>query len=296
MRMRSAQRGMVLVLVLWIVVLLTVLSASYVYSARVESTQARTLINTVRARYAAEAGLYRAAYELRATNPQTRWIGDGRPYEVRFDDAIVAIEIYDETGKLDLNGSDQITLVGYFRGMGMSEQEANALTNKIIDWRDPDEIATLPGGAEIDEYRSEGLNYGPRNRPFETINELMQVLGVGYEYFQQLQNSITIHSGMNRPAATFASAQTLRALYPESSPEQLDAFVLQRQQTPAGQSLTLPDSSVVVVQGGGLSFTVRSTATLASGSKATLEATIQLGQSSVGSRPFRVLRWRDGES
>ncbi len=58
----------------------------------------------------------------------------------------------------------------------------------------------------------------------------------------------------------------------------------------------MPDGTVLVVSGGGLSFSVQVRATLDSGERADLEATIQLGMGSVGGRPFRVLRWRDSES
>jgi general secretion pathway protein K len=290
------QRGLVLVLVLWVSVLITVLASAYILSARIEATQARTLVATAQARYAAEAGLYRAAWELRSTDPQNRWIADGRSYQTRFGRAELDIRIHDETGKLDLNGSDQLTLAQFFESNGLPTRDATALAARIMDWRDPDDLITEPGGAEKADYTAEGLAWEPRNRPFETINEVMQVLGVDYELYRRLEPSLTIHSGMNRPAPAFASAEVLAALYPQVPLEQLQELVRQRQQLAPGQSVTMPDGMVLVVSGGGLSFTIQVRATLDSGERADLEATVQLGMGSVGGRPFRVLRWRDSES
>ena len=63
------QKGIALVLVLWVSVLIAVLLGSFSLSARVEALQGRNLLDSTRARYAAEAGLHRAAYELRGNNP-----------------------------------------------------------------------------------------------------------------------------------------------------------------------------------------------------------------------------------
>ena len=96
----SAQRGIALVLVLWIAVLITVLLASFSLSARVEALQGRNLLDSTRARYMAEAGLHRAVYELRGNDPATRWVADGREYEIAFEGAKLEIAIRDETGKI----------------------------------------------------------------------------------------------------------------------------------------------------------------------------------------------------
>ena len=72
------QQGIALVMVLWVSVLIAVLLASFSLSARVEALQGRNLLDATRARYAAEAGLHRAVYEMRSSNPELRWVADGR--------------------------------------------------------------------------------------------------------------------------------------------------------------------------------------------------------------------------
>ena len=293
------QKGIALVMVLWVSVLIAVLLASFSLSARVEALQGRNLLDATRARYAAEAGLHRAAYELRSTSPELRWVADGRIYPMEFEGAEIEIELYDETGKIDLNVSDPVLLGALFESGGLPKPDADALAAAVVDWRDPDDLIS-PNGAEEGEYKAAGRNYKPRNAPFETVSELQQVLGMSFELYRELEPSLTIYSGRAQPNPAFASPEVL-ALIPGMNPDLVQMFVQQRQQAiggpgPSGLPLALPDGSPVVAQGGGLTYTIRSRATLPGGATAGLEATVRLGASMVARRPFRIVRWRDGES
>lgn len=292
------QRGIALIMVLWVSVLIAVLLASFSLSARVEALQGRNLLDSTRARYAAEAGLHRAAYELRGNNPDTRWVADGRVYKFDFEGAKIEVELYDETGKVDLNVADPLLLTALFELGGLEQREAEELAAAVADWRDPDDLVTV-NGAEANEYKSAGRSYVPRNAPFETVSEVQQVLGMSFELYRELEPLMTIYSGRAQPNPAFASPEVLQ-LIPGMSPDLIQMFVQQRQQPvvpgqPAAP-IVLPDGTPVVAQGGGLTYTIRSRATLPGGANAGLEATVRLGASMVARRPFRIVRWRDGES
>jgi len=298
--MRSRQKGIALVLVLWVSVLITVLLASFSLSARVEALQGRNLLDSTRARYAAEAGLHRAAYELRGNNPDTRWVADGRVYPIEFEGAEIEVEIYDETGKVDLNVAEPMLLAALFELGGAEKNDAEALAAAVVDWRDPDDLVGV-NGAEAGEYKGAGLPYKPRNAPFETVSELQQVLGMSFELYRELEPLLTIYSGRAQPNPAFAAPEVLQ-LIPGMTPDSVQLFVQQREQAPTGpggqaqMTLTLPDGTPVVAQGGGLTYTIRSRAKLPGGATSSLEATVRLGASMVARRPFRIVRWRDGES
>ena len=298
--MRSRQKGIALVLVLWFSVLITVLLASFSLSARVEALQGRNLLDSTRARYAAEAGLHRAAYELRGNNPDTRWVADGRVYPIEFEGAEIEVEIYDETGKVDLNVAEPMLLAALFELGGAEKNDAEALAAAVVDWRDPDDLVGV-NGAEAGEYKGAGLPYKPRNAPFETVSELQQVLGMSFELYRELEPLLTIYSGRAQPNPAFAAPEVLQ-LIPGMTPDSVQLFVQQREQAPTGpggqaqMTLTLPDGTPVVAQGGGLTYTIRSRAKLPGGATSSLEATVRLGASMVARRPFRIVRWRDGES
>ena len=77
---RRRNAGVAFVLVLWVIAMMSVLLGSFALVARTEGLQSRHLFDTTTARYAAEAGLNLAAYGLSKSDPQQKWVADGRPY------------------------------------------------------------------------------------------------------------------------------------------------------------------------------------------------------------------------
>ena len=289
-----------MILVVWVIALMSVLLGSFALIARTENLQARHLFDSTSARYAAQAGLERAVFELRRPDQATRWVGDGRPYEFQFDNALVHVELTDESGKIDINSAGDDILPNLFMSVGADLDQATALSDAIQDWRDPDDNAR-PHGAEASEYKSAGLTYVPRNAPFQTVSEVQQVLGMNYELYQRIEPAITIYAGGTTPNAAYAPMEALLAI-PGMTPELAQQLIQQRQQIAPGQAgqggpgLTLPDGTPVVANGGGNTYTVKSRATLANGASAVLDASIRVGGVGAAGRPYTVLRWRDEEA
>jgi len=285
-------RGIALIVVLWILVLLTITVGVYAVLARTETMQSRFLFDVTEARYAAEAGLHRAVFEMRNPDFQTRWVPDGRPYYMEFGDAVIEMRITDESGRIDLNRTPAELLVELFLSRGVDEQVAWQLADAIEDWRDPDDLPRLYG-AEIDEYLAEGYPYGPANQAFQSVDELQQVMGVSFDLFQQLEDLLTVHGRGGQVNPAFAPAEVLAAM-PDMDLESAKMFVEERQQYhPADQAaLILPNGQMVNLQGGGGVISIRSRATLDNGAWTQLEATVSMGTDTRG-RPFRIVRWRE---
>ncbi|MEO7431336.1 MAG: hypothetical protein ABIR62_04820 [Dokdonella sp.] len=298
-RPSARQRGVAFVLVLWVIAMLAILLGSFSLVARTESLQSRHLFDSTQARYAAEAGLNLAVFELRKSDPVQQWIGDGRPYVFNYGDAKIEVRITDDSGKIDINAADAIRLTSLFMTRGLELDQAEAIAAAVIDWRDPDDDAQ-PNGAEISEYKGAGLSYGPKNAPFDTVSELQQVLGMNYALFSALEPSLTIYSGRTDPNAAYASTpEALMATGCER--EQAEQLIQLRQGMStaeiAAAGLTGCDgTSPIVAGGGGLTYSVKSRATLLNGASTILDATIRMGGVSVAGRPFVILRWRDGET
>ena len=294
----GAQRGVAMILVIWVIALMAVLLGSFALIARTENLQSRHMFDTTAARYAAEAGLERAVFELRRPDPAQRWAGDGRPYEFRFDNALVHVELTDESGKIDINSAGDDILQQLFISQGMALDQAAQLSDAIQDWRDPDDNAK-PHGAEQAEYKAAGLSYVPRNAPYQTVSEVQQVLGMNYEIYSRIEPAITIYAGGAEPNAAYANKQALMAL-PGMTSELADQIIAQRQQVPPGQvgatGLTTPNGLPIVANGGGNTYTVKSRATLPNGASAVLDASIRLGGVGTSGKPYTVLRWRDDEA
>ncbi|QKK01712.1 MAG: general secretion pathway protein GspK [Pseudomonadota bacterium] len=289
---KREQRGVALIVVLWIVVLLTITVGVFAVLARTESLQARFLFDTTTARYAAEAGIHRAAYEMRNPDIETRWVPDGRPYQMEFGDAMVEMRITDETGKLDLNRASVELLTDFFISRGVEETEAMHLADAVQDWQDNDDLPRLYG-AEVDEYSAAGYPYGPANMPFGSVDELQQLIGMSWELFQRIEPYLTVHANRGQINPAFAPPELLAAL-PDVDLEGARQFVEERRQMlPTDmRELMLPNGMLVSLRGGGRTFSIRSRAVLSTGTWSEVQATVELG-SDLRGRPFRVLKWRD---
>lgn len=296
--MPSRQQGVALILVIWVIALMGVLLGSFALIARTENFEARHLFDGTTARYAAQAGIERAVYELRNPDLTQRWVGDGRAYDFEFDGAQVQVELTDESGLIDINTADDTLLQGLFVSAGVAPDQAVVLSDAIQDWRDPDDIP-LPQGAELNEYKAAGLPYAPRNAPFQTVGEVQQALGMNYDLFEKIESAITIYGGGVQPNPAYAPLEVLLAL-PGMTPDLAQQLIAARQQSlpgqPGGAGLTLPDGTPVVANGGGNTYTIRSRATLANGASTTLDASIRLGGIGAAGQPYTVLRWDQKES
>ncbi|MCC6595995.1 MAG: general secretion pathway protein GspK [Rhodanobacteraceae bacterium] len=293
------QRGLAFVLVLWVVAMLTILLGSFSLIARTENLQARHMFDTTQARYAAEAGLNLAVYELRKADPMLRWVGDGRPYTFGFGEAEVEVRITDDSGKLNLNSADPATLTNLFVARGVAPDRAEALAAAIRDWVDGDD-ETSPNGAEEADYKAAGLAYGPANAPFTTVSELQQVLGMNYALFSQVEPALTLFSAQGTPNAQYAPLEALEAL-PDMTAECAQQIIAQRQAIKPGDPAPMGEplcgvSIGAVAGGGGVTYSVQSRATLPNGASTTLDATVRMGGVNAAGRPFVILRWRDGEN
>jgi general secretion pathway protein K len=291
----SRQRGIAFVVVLWLLALLAILLGSFALLSRSESLQARHYHDATRARYFAEAGIAHAAYSLAFPDQSLRWVPDGRPYEVPYRDAELAIRITDESGKIDLNAADEVLLSSFFQVMGLDLMDASALAAAIIDWRDPDDLVSI-SGAEAGEYEAAGRDYGPANAPFVTIAEVQQVLGMSYALFERIAPMLTVYSGQPQPSLAFAPPELLQALYGLDAGLARQLVELREQYDPASgmPPPLLPDGTPAVAPGGTGTYSVRARATLPNGAWTELDAVIRLGGGGLSGLAYSVLRWQEG--
>ncbi|MBN8885882.1 MAG: general secretion pathway protein GspK [Rudaea sp.] len=299
LRPMRRQGGVALILVMWVVALMAVLLGSFALIARTENLESRHMFDTTAARYDAIAGVELALFQLRNPDPLQRWVADGRPYEFPYEGAIVHVEVTNESGKIDLNVADSPTLMALFQSVGVDLGAAEALSDAIQDWRDADS-QVRPHGAEAPQYAAAGLDYGPTNLPFQTVSEVQQVLGMTYDLFKKIEPAITVYSGTRTPNPAFAPYEALMAI-PGMTPQLAQQIIAARQAAPPGttgaiQGLTLPGGGGVMASGGGLTYSIKSKATLQNGVNIMFDTTIRIGGVSSSGRPYTILRWRDGEA
>jgi general secretion pathway protein K len=291
------QAGVAFILVLWLLALLTILLGSFALITRTEALQARHLFDTTQARYSAEAGINRAVWQMATPDPQVRWVPDGRPYEFEFEGAALKVEVTDESGLIDLNAADTLTLSNLFLSQGVEQPQADALADAILDWRDTDDLVS-PNGAEDADYEAEGYDYGAKDAPFDTVSEVQQVMGMTLELFAKVAPALTIYSGQPTPNPAFAPQEVLRSLIGMNDALAEQVIAARHAWDPMSglPPPLLPDGTPLMAQGGSGTYSIAARATLPNGAWTELEATVRLGGAGMSGLAYTVLRWQDAET
>jgi general secretion pathway protein K len=287
----GTQRGIALVIVLWVIALLTVMALGLTMTQRTENALSRNQIDAARFRAAAEAALALAALNLLATPMDTVpveevWVPDGSPRPLNFDGIKLSVSLSNEASRIDLNRAtrDELAaLIEFAQGEeGNDEAVRDALADAIVDWRDEDDLTQL-NGAEDDDYRTAGLPYGAADQPFGSVEELRQVLGMSRGLYQRLAPDLTVNNESGAVEQRFASAPVLAAVQGLAL-EDAERLVLERDQpvVPGAEVLSIGDR-------GGPLYRVRVMQDTPSGGSRQMEALVRVMP---GERPPFDVLWR----
>lgn len=285
-------QGFALILVLWIVSLLILMAGSFALSMRRETAIVANIKNTAQTVAIAESGIALAEMMLTLPDVNRRWRPDGSVYQIEAYDAEIRVRILAENGKIDINKADEKLLTGLLANApSIGEKPVSNLASALLDWRDEDDLVHLDG-AEKKEYQEAGLHYSPRNKPFQSIDELQLVLGMDKPTFEWLAPLVTIYSGQVRVNLPIASPDVLRAM-PGLDPEIINDYLAARLQS-AQQDLPPPPFPSEQAKAGQNSaspiITVISEAVLVDGTSAKISAVLLNSQNA--KTPFQILDWR----
>jgi general secretion pathway protein K len=264
------QRGIALVVVLWLVVLITVIGSSHARNARIETSLAFNHVGSAKARALAEAGINRAIMELFVSDTATRWQFNGTAYPIQLDSGSVNIAIRDASGLLDLNRAGPVQLGAVLAAAGAEEADSQRLVDAILDWRDKDQLRRLHG-AEDNDYRHAGLDWGSRDGLFASVDELRYILGMTHELLERLVPYLTVHSSQNDINLKYAPAWLFTVLT-NTEREPTETPLVDDTQ-PAGP------------------FHITAWATSNSGSHASVEAVLRIART--GEEPYTILSWHE---
>ncbi len=297
-------RGIALVAVLWTLTLLALAAASFTVGTRTESRIARNVAENARARALAEAGIHSAILAMVERDPDRRWPADGTVQVMSFADAGIRVSVQDEAGKIDLNRAPDDFIKGILVVLGVEPEEAARLVDAIADYRDRDGFARL-NGAEDGDYARAGLVHGAKDRPFQALEELQQVLGMTPALYRRLAPFVTVHSGRSGVEPRVAPREVLLAM-PGADPAQIGAEpeAPAAAEAPAPRGPGIPSAALQAPPGlAGVGrryiartrsrdYTIRAEARLPGGAVAVREAVVRITRTAI--RPYRILAWRDG--
>ncbi|MBP6962997.1 MAG: general secretion pathway protein GspK [Armatimonadetes bacterium] len=241
--MLSDRRGLALVTTLWILAALVVLAVGVGLMARTEAQISHNFSGLVQCRWAARAAINRALVEIERlkAEPNTYLGETGLTLESAQDDidlgdASYQVVIEDEAGGLNINSAGRGMLESLFGSRGAAEC--------IMDWRDQND-QPLPLGAETQHYSGLPEPYRCKNRPFDTVRELLLVKEIDEELLgspagmqgKTLADLLTVYShdedtsvdGEQRiNVQTAGREQLLRAFRDVLTEEDVDAIISRR--------------------------------------------------------------------
>ncbi|HEX5958372.1 MAG TPA: hypothetical protein VFY92_06920 [Hyphomicrobiaceae bacterium] len=277
--------------------LLALVAASFAQIARNHVKLASVASESAKAEALADAGTHLAILDLVAAHASPRGSqGANRRYPLDAtpltcssgNGSILTIAVQDEAGKVDLNIANPSLLRALVLGVGVSGGEAAA--DAILDYRDRDDDRRI-SGAERAEYLAAGRPYGPRNGPFQAVEELAGVLGITQDDADRLRPFVTIYSGLaaiDMNIAPQALVDVLaRGLQQGGGPSLLESGLGASELAAMEHHSTLPTQFLAASTR--RTFSIRSQARTAAGTTFSRETVLEFV--SPNSSGFRLRRW-----
>lgn len=274
---RKPCSGFVLIIVLWLIALLTIMALGLAYSSRQSVRSMGSLVGGTQARYLAEGGVQLAFMNLLSRQPLERLLGDGESIFLQLPGGEVELIVNDEAGKIDLNNASPQLLARLFASFDIPEQDADALADALVDYRDEDDLLGL-NGAEDPQYQAAGLPWEARDSAFTDIEELQQVYGMPYWLYKALLPYVTLYGRSTGVNPEVASLQMLVALSDESLGT-LEAYIRDRRENHlAGLPLPPPPAmdQQFISRIRGLNLTITAIGKPSSGQESAITTTVQL--------------------
>jgi general secretion pathway protein K len=282
---QDAQRGFVIVAVLWILIALSSLAVIFaVYlsaSARAMAIGDTDLQNEA----LVSAGVELTAYQLILTSDDKRPVQGA--FHFRMDDANVGVTFASEAARIDLNYASKDVLAAFFAGLGANKDAANEGAERIIGWR----TRPAPGSSNEEEARYAALGYVPRQSLFAHVNELALVAGLSPALVDRALLFVTVFNGSSDVDDSIAAPEVIAA-FKKKSGANSDLFGGGMAST--GGSFVDADPSAPpksnVPKAKSPCYRVETTINFANGRSSASEVVIVLGDKRV---PYRVLSWQD---
>jgi len=217
---RRGERGIALLLVLWVFMVLGVIALDFARYMRDDAMASVNLADETRGYYLALAGMNRAIFDAErhreaqspatpaGTAAVTKQTGphtlddddddqplvpvDGQWHEGEFAGGRWAVRMIDEGGRISLNKAEDVLLRRIITNLVQGDPTASidrhaqgdidTMVDSILDWRDHDNLKR-PHGAESEYYLKRRVPYRSKNGFFDSPEELLMVRGITPQLF-----------------------------------------------------------------------------------------------------------------
>lgn len=193
------ERGVALVIVLWVLVVLSLLIGGFAFTMHVETQVASFSRKEFKADALARSGIEVARLQLLAHSKTPAeagfealsqpWAANEEMYvNQELGDGKFNVTVVDEESRLPINQLGEEQLRRLLRMLDADLLDADSVVDSILDWLDPDDLSRL-NGTESDYYRTLPVPYRAKNGPMDCIDELLLIRGVTPELYNGLPAS-----------------------------------------------------------------------------------------------------------
>jgi type II secretory pathway component PulK len=213
MRSLKHQTGSFLIFTLWVLMILSIFSFAIGYQVRqrlryIQSIEYRQIL-----RQTAEVALQRSIHLVKKNSENndsngffSSWASNTGFFKDQDLEAVVYSVIYDvqgydtklygvadESAKIDINRLKSMKVLSRLieTVTSLKRSESEDLAAAIFDWRDEDDSINA-GGAETRQYLAKTPPYQAKNKPYDTLEELLLVYGMTPDIYTLLKPYITL--------------------------------------------------------------------------------------------------------
>jgi general secretion pathway protein K len=276
------ERGIALLLVLWVLALLSLLAAGLAADSSAEIKMARNRADLAQARTLADAGVALALAWLLQPDAKLRWHADDSDRTLHYGGGAITLAIQDEGGKVNINAAPLDLVAGVLDKIGIDTDARDAVVAAIDARRRAFAPQTVFRGL------------GVFNAPFATLSELRVVPGVTRRVYELFRPFATVYS-QSATVNPLTAPRTVLLGVPGVSPQEVEFFVRARDQAAGAQpDLDLPKLSGVdrYVQIAEVStVTISSKAVTENGAVFAREAVVAFGAAAAPGQPYQIVEW-----
>ncbi len=187
------QQGVALIMVLWMIIVMMSLAATLLYAVKTETSLVNHARQVAQARAFADAAAHYTIMQLFLPTDKRQIRLGGTANQWHYAGYQADIRIVGENGLIDINRTNRELLRRVLEAIGVVDEAAETLLDRIEDFRDSDDLKRM-NGAEDKDYEQEGLQYGAKDAGLQRIEELQQVLGMTPDIYQLLSRYLSVHS------------------------------------------------------------------------------------------------------
>jgi general secretion pathway protein K len=273
------ERGIALLLVIWMTALLSVVAMVAAGDARSDLQIASNLVQGAQARSLADGAVWWMISQLIDHDADTPRPADGTATQLSLDGEFIDIAVQDEGGKIDVNAGDAVILTNLCRVLGFGK-EAGGIAENIV------------------RYREQMRNGAPEARQpaFAVIEELRLVPGIDPDRYARIRPFVTVYTGDGHVNPRTAPREVIMSL-PGVLPAQADAYLRERaRQRPGSETGPLPlglaGAAPYLSAAAPKVVTITAISRGAGQTRSIREAVVDL--QATEERPFRLVAWRRG--